>query len=255
MDRVLGRFPLDAGVKGPARASLRARKLALNDEIVVLNQTAMTSLRDLLGEDNVQKFMSAVVMATANGRPAAQQASASRDDVVAQLLGFDQDDNQSLDADEQEELLKQIKNLPGGLGQASPPAPEMSQFAEQMLAFDANGDNCVTADELPERMSSFAQAADANGDGALTLAEAQSRFTAAAFLQLRDEGIYIGGAFDNTLLFHRQRLHEIGLSDELAAEGDAILDRHAQAIETAWQAAFAEQIEMIHQLARPDSQR
>jgi hypothetical protein len=168
--------------------------------------------------------------------------------VLAALLGFDEDGDDALDAREREQLLRELNQLPVGFARRAPPAPEMAQFAERILAFDADGSDSVNASELPERMSEFAIAADTNGDGELTLAEAQTHFTTAAFLQLRDEGIYIGGAFDNTLLFHRQRLHEIGLGEEPLEAADAIMDDHAKHIEEAAAAVFAEQLEVVRTL-------
>ena len=42
---------------------------------------------------------------------------------------------------------------------------------ERILSFDADGDDRVTADELPERMQAVLERADRNGDGFLTAGE------------------------------------------------------------------------------------
>jgi len=57
---------------------------------------------------------------------------------------------------------------------AVPPGPRgipADDLVARLLAFDANGDGRITADELPERMRGLIAQGDKNGDGALDIEE------------------------------------------------------------------------------------
>lgn len=252
LDRVVANAPECLGDREALRVSLRDAKAVLKDEVSARNAATMWRLHEVLGTADTDRFVDLVVGAFAEPPARNVAASATADSARERLMEFDADDDGRLAGAELRELARQLDALPGGLDAGVPAAPTMDGFAERILAFDRDGDGAVSVAELPERMAEFAREGDVDESGTLTLEEARAHLVTAAFRRILDEGVYIGGAFGNTLEHHRDQLGELGLEPDVLARAEAVMVEHSRALDAATRRASEAELVRLRALGRGD---
>lgn len=226
LDRIIVPLQLSVDAGREVRQIVRQAKQVLNEKTAHHDAATLEHLETLLGAEQMQEFRQRVVDVQNGLVQGELPEPPTREMARGKVAAFDRNGDQQLDRQELSRLVAALETFPGGFGQMPASRVDIRQYTRRILAFDQDGDNAVSVQELPERMHGFAQDGDTDRDGRLTLGEATAHFQQAAFRQVVSEGIYIGGAFDNTLSRSEPLLEDLDLAESSRTAAREILTSH-----------------------------
>ncbi|WP_197440322.1 cytochrome-c peroxidase [Polystyrenella longa] len=252
LDRVMNRLDLDPLIYSTVRQKVFSAKQKLNQDVLRQDQKMIEQMQELLGKENYEKYQQLVISSQSNTRGRNLNRSLlSLEEVQEQIWKYDENVNGVLEVSELHELTRAMNTPPGGFGQKPTAPADIIEFCNRMLKFDQNDDQKVSQQELPERMSDFALRADANQDGGMSLEEAKAHFRTAAFERLVFDGIYVGGAFANTLLFTQSSIEDLDLPSQTLNEFHELMASHEEKISEMAQASLTQLFAEIQKMIPP----
>lgn len=231
LDRFLRGYRLKIKQQLAVRRLLTSFKDSLQKRSGKLDAGLIDALKSCLGEKSFALYKEAVIARASRGGQTrgdkAQRSAFAR----RQLNRFDRDRDQILNSREQASLAHAMDSLAGGFGQEAACEIGKSQFTRRLLAYGPGQGRPVPVSDIPERMYVLIKHGDKNQDALLDKAELEAHTRDIAFKTLIESGIYIGGAFANTLQETAIVLDEIGLDKATIGEARALIIKHGQSLD------------------------
>lgn len=235
--------PADA-VWRSIRVRLRDAKEALHRQVQASDKKMIAELRRTITDQEQYAAFQRFVLrgqGLAAARPRTFQRTSEQIDelVSAHLDALDADGNGKLAREELTSLARHLNAAAGGFGQKRTEELDAGQYARRILQLDRDGNGVISLAELPDRMNSYVARGDRNGDGELDVAEVHELARDVGYVQLIENGIYIGGAFGDAVA--PPCVDSFDCDASLRERLQAAIDRYASELQSLRNAALQAQ--------------